>query len=791
MRRIRPKLLPTLAIIAILGAPMTASAAKIVTVPFSPAILQISSIKVSGSTYNVKVTFSLGTSNGGASIASTVITASTKTCTALKTAKNCTIKSVKKGVLLLISAKSKNLKGFSVSSTKVRFVVGGTWSKTSISTPSSGNYGSSAPSTSDTSGSTPQVQASGCTITGTSGDDVLEGTSGNDVICGKGGKDKIRAKAGKDIIYATLLQSASGKAVSAAGVRKLADDAEDTGADDIDGGEGDDIIYGGSGNDVMTGGEGNDQIYGGAGNDVIGAGDGANSVTAGDGDDAITSGSGVDTVNAGAGDDSVESGAGNDTVDGGAGDDGLIGGEGADTLRGADGTPAAGERNLCESDGLDTVTFCGFDTAAPYIRSASFVGGSTIDTSSGPVTKTVRMHVTDELMGTSSVGCAVLFLNARTTALWNSAQKVSGTNRDGWWECDLIFVTGMQQGLYGLSVSTRDSSGANGFADQSRSMSGDDYKGHSNLPEIMDQTPSHWITQAGIGDARSARITNVRWDKSVITAADSSTSDADRTVIVTFHLSDDLSGVNWAQCGLIHPNVYDVFAWATFVSGTIKEGEWSCSLVLPKDAGTGKWGLRIGTSDNVGKQYSIGADMLTTNVWNVDDVESPTTVPDISGIGLNSFTQSGPGDDDKPLLTSVSMSRTSIDTSSSSQSVTVTLTVNEVLSGINLTWPLPEIRFFSSTNAQNVGSCSASRTGATTTLTCVVVFPLGTAPGNQMMSIMMTDNALNRSEYYSYVADTSDVSNPIAEGWRQRVIYGDVYDATVVGPWKVINERAT
>ncbi|CAB4368332.1 unannotated protein [freshwater metagenome] len=183
--------------------------------------------------------------------------------------------------------------------------------------------------------------------------------------------------------------------------------------------------------------------------------------------------------------------------------------------------------------------------------------------------------------------------------------------------------------------------------------------------------------------------------------------------------------------------------------------------------------------------------MSTADVWNVDDIESPTMVPDISGIGLNSFTQSGPGDDNKPLLTSVSMSRTSIDTSSSSQSVTVTLTVNEVLSGINLTWPLPEIRFFSSTNAQNVGSCSASRTGATTTLTCVVVFPLGTAPGNQMMSIMMTDNALNRSEYYSYVADTSDVSNPIAEGWRQRVIYADIYDATVVGPWKVINERAT
>ncbi len=39
-----------------------------------------------------------------------------------------------------------------------------------------------------------------CTITGTSGDDVLTGTSGDDVICGRGGDDVLKGKGGDDIL---------------------------------------------------------------------------------------------------------------------------------------------------------------------------------------------------------------------------------------------------------------------------------------------------------------------------------------------------------------------------------------------------------------------------------------------------------------------------------------------------------------------------------------------------------------------------------------------------------------
>lgn len=77
---------------------------------------------------------------------------------------------------------------------------------------------------------------SGCTITGTAGNDVLRGTSGADVICGLGGNDTITANAGNDTVY---------------------------------GGSGNDTIEGGSGNDVIVGGSGSDDVAGGSGADNL------------------------------------------------------------------------------------------------------------------------------------------------------------------------------------------------------------------------------------------------------------------------------------------------------------------------------------------------------------------------------------------------------------------------------------------------------------------------------------------------------------------------------------------
>jgi len=74
-----------------------------------------------------------------------------------------------------------------------------------------------------------------CTLTGTSGDDVLSGTSGDDVICGFGGDDTISGLGGRDRLV---------------------------------GGSGADILTGGGGRDRLLGERGDDRLDGGNGRDT-------------------------------------------------------------------------------------------------------------------------------------------------------------------------------------------------------------------------------------------------------------------------------------------------------------------------------------------------------------------------------------------------------------------------------------------------------------------------------------------------------------------------------------------
>jgi len=82
-----------------------------------------------------------------------------------------------------------------------------------------------------------------CTITGTSGRDVLRGTPGDDVVCGQQGDDIIFGGGGRDVLR---------------------------------GGRGRDILYGQAGADALYAGLGRgDELHGEQGNDYLDARDGA------------------------------------------------------------------------------------------------------------------------------------------------------------------------------------------------------------------------------------------------------------------------------------------------------------------------------------------------------------------------------------------------------------------------------------------------------------------------------------------------------------------------------------
>ncbi|MEV4351403.1 CARDB domain-containing protein [Actinoplanes sp. NPDC049596] len=89
----------------------------------------------------------------------------------------------------------------------------------------------------------------GCTIVGTSGNNILVGGPGNDVICLLGGNDTVNAFGGNDVIYGG------------------------SGNDTVQADTGNDFLYGGPGNDTLAGGAGVDKIDGGPGTDICTAGE--------------------------------------------------------------------------------------------------------------------------------------------------------------------------------------------------------------------------------------------------------------------------------------------------------------------------------------------------------------------------------------------------------------------------------------------------------------------------------------------------------------------------------------
>jgi hypothetical protein len=169
-----------------------------------------------------------------------------------------------------------------------------------------------------------------CTLTGTSGDDVLSGTPANDVICGLAGNDQLRGADGDD----TILGGDGKDTIS--GDRGRDRIYGNGGHDGTDGGSGRDVLLGGSGRDRISGAAGRDRIYGSAGNDRIRGGGGRDEMLGGTGKDRVTGGRSRDRVYGNAGMDILRGSSGNDRLVGGGGKDRIFGNAGRDRLSALD-----------------------------------------------------------------------------------------------------------------------------------------------------------------------------------------------------------------------------------------------------------------------------------------------------------------------------------------------------------------------------------------------------------------------------------------------------------------------
>lgn len=157
---------------------------------------------------------------------------------------------------------------------------------------------------------------------GSSGADVLDGGDGDDQLFGNGGNDELSGMAGADVLY------------GGNGFDTVYGGAAD---DSLTGDEGADVLYGGDGADRMAGGTWSDSLYGGDGDDWLSGGDAHDLLLGEDGDDDLFGGSGRDIMYGGAGNDRFDGGLWSDSLFGEDGEDSLFGSWGDDTLYGGDG----------------------------------------------------------------------------------------------------------------------------------------------------------------------------------------------------------------------------------------------------------------------------------------------------------------------------------------------------------------------------------------------------------------------------------------------------------------------
>jgi hypothetical protein len=220
-----------------------------------------------------------------------------------------------------------------------------------------------------------------CTITGTSGNNVLEGSAGDDVICGGGGNDTIKGLAGNDI----LRGEAGGGDKLFGGV---GDDTLDGGlgsfdlasyrnytkavtaslADGIATGEGSDVLISVEG---VIGSEKNDSLTGSVEADILSGERGMDNIWGMEEADAIRGGGNADTLRGGLGNDLVLGNGGPDNLFGEEGDDAL---NSRDNVSGNDSLDGGDDAANCTTDVTEKSVVNCKDATAPTVKSTRPTG---------------------------------------------------------------------------------------------------------------------------------------------------------------------------------------------------------------------------------------------------------------------------------------------------------------------------------------------------------------------------------------------------------------------------------
>jgi hypothetical protein len=253
------------------------------------------------------------------------------------------------------------------------------------------------------------------------------------------------------------------------------------------------------------------------------------------------------------------------------------------------------------------------DTQPPALGAFSIVP-STVNTESSPQTVTVTAEITDNLSGFSQG--TVVFESPSGKVITNVAQftKVSGTALKGTYEAKIIFKQFIQPGTWKVSNVTVGDAVGN---EENISASQLEGKGFPATVKV-----------ASIEDTEAPVLTGLSITPMTI---DTATSNA--VVIVTAHITDNLSGFRIGFVGFESENGKHQTGQAAFnvkISGTETNGTYETVVTFKQSLESGTWKVRSLTmQDNSGNEASLSASQLEAKGFPaavVDETSAPPTV---------------------------------------------------------------------------------------------------------------------------------------------------------------------
>ena len=283
------------------------------------------------------------------------------------------------------------------------------------------------------------------------------------------------------------------------------------------------------------------------------------------------------------------------------------------------------------------------DTSGPVLQSM-VISPSTIDTSSSNQTVKTRVHVTDDLSGVGTP--TINFSGPGGQFLAGSGQRVSGTDTDAIYDISVIVPRYAQRGTWTVGALALKDPAGNQRSYYPTQLTAAGY------PTTFEQT--------GADDTSGPVLQSM-----VISPSTIDTSSSNQTVKTRVHVTDDLSGVGTPTINFSGPGGQFLAGSGQRVSGTDTDAIYDISVIVPRYAQRGTWTVgALALKDPAGNQRSYYPTQLTAAGY-------PTT-----------FEQTGADDTSGPVLQSMVISPSTIDTSSSNQTVKTRVHVTDDLSGV-------------------------------------------------------------------------------------------------------------